>query len=306
MPVAAAARWFAAILFFHVSVTVFADGGPGFRRLRDTLSPNGAYAIAWGWGLEEKEDPKKLKEWAPKKDNDEGEIQNYLVDAMKGRVLHVFLEGGAYFETSDGNFQRFSGFAMAWSDDSQRAIVIYDGRFGDGSLLWVNAAKRTSHNIAEHLQEAMGKHIAREDKLPEDEELQSFWFSYPVLLPDDIFVIDVRAKRNAPAEREHLFRFKVKVKTKGDKTECALLDGRKIPEAENYFAIEDEAKRAEVLEKELNETYTRLRAKLPDVEKKTLKEKQLRWLKKREATHKDLRDVATAERVAYLRAWAER
>lgn len=306
MSVVAAARWFAAVLLFFVATVVHADGGPGFRRIRDTLAPNGAYVLGWGWGIDEDEDPKKLKEWPPKKDNDEGEIQNYLVDAVKGRVLHVFREGGAFYETSDGKFQRFSGFEMAWSEDSQRAIVIYDGRFGDGSLLWVNATKRASHNIAEPLQEAMGRHIAREDKLPEGEELQSFWFSYPVLLPDDVLVIDTKAKRNAPAEREHLFRFKVKVKAKGDEMECTLLDGRRMPEAENYFAIDDEAKRAELLEKDLNETYHRFRAKLADAEKKSLKEKQLLWLKKREATNKELRDVVTAKRIAYLRAWAER
>src|SRR5688572_16184264 len=102
MSVVAASRWFAAAIFFLVSTIAYADGGPGFRRIRDTLSPNGAYVLAWGWGVEENEDPKKLKEWPPKKDNDEGEIQNYLVDATKGRVLHVFLEGGAYYETSDG------------------------------------------------------------------------------------------------------------------------------------------------------------------------------------------------------------
>jgi hypothetical protein len=306
MSVAAASRWFAAILLLLISAVAHADGGPGFRRIRDTLSPNGAYVIAWGWGLEEKDDPKTLKEWKPKRDNDEGEIQNYLVDAVKARVLHVFQEGGAYFETSDGHFQRFSGFDATWSDDSQRAIIIYDGRFGDGSLLWVNAARRTSHNIAEKLQEVMGKHIAKEDKLPEDEELQSFWFSYPVILPDDVFVIDVKAKRNAPAEREHLYRFKVKVSGLGEELQCKLLDGRKTPEAEDYFAIDDEKARAELLEKDLNEIYGRLRAKLSEAEKKTLKEKQVQWLKKREATNKDYRDVVTAERVAYLRAWAER
>jgi uncharacterized protein YecT (DUF1311 family) len=108
------------------------------------------------------------------------------------------------------------------------------------------------------------------------------------------------------SEKEHYYRFKVKVNAGGDGPECTLLDGHKIPDAENYFAMEDEKARAQAIEKDLNEVYTRYRAKLSDAEKNALKEKQLRWLKKRAATEEHVRDILTVKRIAYLRAWAER
>ena len=93
--------------------------------------------------------------------------------------------------------------------------------------------------------------------------------------------------------------------TGGAAVKCLLLDGQKISPAEDYFSIEDEKARAEALEQALNDWYGQLRTRLNEADKQALKEKQLRWLKKRQAADANVRDLLTAERVAYLRAWAE-
>src|SRR5205809_847390 len=132
MPVAPALRWTTAAFLFLSAIVLHADGGPGFRRIRDSLSPNGAYVFAWGWGLD-----------------------------------------------------------VVWSDDSRHALALYDEKYGESSVLWVDPAKRAAPGIGEQLKEMAGKHIIKAEKLPEDEELLSFWFSFGVILPDDVFVVDV-------------------------------------------------------------------------------------------------------------------
>jgi len=267
-----------------------AAGEPGFRRFPDTISPDGNYVFAWGWGMEEH--PEQLQEWPPKQDTAGDSNANYLVDAVQGKVLAVIPERD-HFLTSEGRWKQFSGLGVAWAEDSQTALAIYEDRWNDSAILWVHPKMLSFLDVLGPLDKAYRGLLAKNEKLKEAGEIS---FSRPALLPGGILVIDGRAKPKVNDDREYRYRLKFVLPANGDKTKCKLVNGRKIRKHDDD---NDDA-----VENELNDAYQKLKAKLSGADFEALKEKQFRWLKQRETIEGD-RIYFTQLRTSYLRARAE-
>lgn len=264
-----------------------AEEEPGFRRFADTISPDGAYVLAWGWG--EEEHPEKLREWPPGQDIAGDFVANYLVDAVQGKVLATIPERDHYAGTQ--GFKRFSGLAVSWSEDSRQALAIYEGRWSDEAILWIRPATHTFLDVSGSLHKAYSQFLARKEKLADAGEIS---FSMPALLPGGVLIIDARARPKVNEPPEYNYRLKFRMKIESGKAGFTLVSGRKIPEPP-----EDDK-----VEKELNVVYQKLRDKLNHAGRAALKEKQLRWLKQREALGDQSR-FFTRMRTAYLRALVE-
>jgi hypothetical protein len=268
---------------------------PGFRRFADTISPDGVYVLAWGRD-EDKDRPEKLREWPPGSDSIEDSAANYLIDAKQSRVLTIIPERD-HWVTADGRFKQFSGLAVGWSEDSQRALAIYEGRWRDESILWIDPKRRAFLEMAPQLIEAYDRFLAKKEKtkIADFDDFGILSFSMPALLPDGVLVIDARAQQMINRPPTYSYRLKLQVKTVGEEVKCTLISGRKIPEPADDDKVEDE----------LNKVYQQLRAKLNEAGRAALKEKQLLWLKQREALVESKRTFFTRLRTAYLRARAE-
>jgi hypothetical protein len=156
-------RWVAVLAFWTFLFVVpraLADE-PGFRRFADTISPDGAYVLAWGWG-EEEEHLEKLKEWPPGGDTAEDSVANYLVDAVRGQVLATIPERD-HFLTSNGRWKRFSGLAVGWAEDGQHALAIYEGRWSDEAILWIRPETRSFIDVLGPLEEAYRRFLAKKE-----------------------------------------------------------------------------------------------------------------------------------------------
>lgn len=186
------------------------ENRPGFRRFPHTVSPDGAYVLAWGWGEEEGR-LETLKEWPPGQDNIAGDaIANYLVDAVRGRVLAVIPEHDHYDGTP--GVKRFSGLAVNWAEDGGSALAIYEGRWSDEAILWIRPRRRadTCVDVLPPLDAAYRRWLAQTEKVADAGEVS---FSLPALLPGGGLVIDGRARPmvNRPLEYNHRLRFRVKL-----------------------------------------------------------------------------------------------
>jgi len=267
-----------------------ADDVAGFRRFGCTISPDGAFALAWGWG-ENADDLAALKEWPAGRDKKDDSISNYLTDAVAGKVLAVIPEHDHYV-TSDGDFKRFSGLAVGWAEDSSRALAIYEGRWSNESILWIDPKKRTFTEVLAPLTEAYSRFLKKKDRVADSGEVS---FAMPALLPGGVLVIDGRARPMVNKGPEYNYRLRFQVNFDGKEPKCTLVSGRKIPEPPENDKVEDE----------LNKAYQELRAKLKDADRVSLRDRQLQWLKQREALAETDRTFFTRLRAAWLRARAE-
>ncbi len=264
-------------------------GEAGFRRFAHTISPDGAYVLAWGWG--EDEHPEKLKEWPPGADTAGDSVANFLVDAIRGQVLAAIPERD-HFQTSDGRWKRFSGLAASWSEDSRTALAIYEGRWSDESILWIDPKKRTFVELLPKLTEAYARFLAKKENVAEAGEIS---FSLPAILAGGVLVLDARARPQVNKPPEYTYRLKFQVKIARDEPTCTLLGGHKIGEPPEDGKVEDE----------LNKAYQQLRSKLNEAGRATLEEAQVRWLKPREALGESDWIFFTRMRAAFLRARLE-
>ncbi len=267
-----------------------AEDTPGFRRFHDTVSPDGAHVFAWGWGADA-DKLAELKEWAEGKDTAGDDISNFLADAARGQLVAVIPEHD-HFVTSDGRFKRFSGLAVGWSEDSRHALAIYEGRWSDESILWVDAKSRTFSEVLPQLVKAYSAFLKKTAKVEDPGEVS---FNLPALLPGGVLVINGRARPQINKPPEYNYRLKFQVKAGGKEPKLTLVGGKKIPEPGGEDKVEDE----------LNAAYKKLVAKLNDAERAALKEKQLQWLKQREAMPESERNFFTRLRTAWLDARAE-
>lgn len=260
-------------------------GEPGFRRFAETISPNGEYVLAWGWGGGD--DVKKLKEWPEEKDNTDGDVQNYLVDAVHDRVLGVIPECG-YYRGTEGH-QNHGGIAVGWSMDSQDALVITDSKWSSDAVVWIRTATRTFIPVKEALEKPYRRLLQTKEKRREPGGMS---FQNPAVLPGGVLAVYCWAQ--IPKEDPVFFyRLRYKVKLERGKAQCELAGSRKLPEAEEEAADEET----------LNKVYGQLRATLNEAERAALKAEELAWLKQREAIDDELHQQAfTRWRVSYLRA----
>lgn len=275
-----------------------AADGPGFRRFAKTGSPDGAYALAWGTGggrpLAE------LREWPIGTDTRDDAGQNFLVDAISGKVL-AEIPGHDHFMTGDGIGKQFGSLTVSWSDDSQRALAIYGGRWSDDSILWIDPKKRTFTEVVSPLMKATREFLTKKEKIGNLDDEEGVTFDSAKLLPGGVLMINVRAKPKITRPDSYDYRLRFSVRFDGNKPACTLVSGVQIPDAPG------EEKSADFkVEAELNKAYQTLRAKLNDADRAVLKEKQLQWLKERDAISDEAeRMIFTRIRTAYLQGRAE-
>jgi hypothetical protein len=266
-------------------------GEPGFRRFAETISPDGNYVLAWGWGTTDQ--PEQIQEWASGQDTEGDSVANYLVDSIHGKVLAIIPERD-HFRTSEGHSKGFSGLVVAWSEDSQHALAIYEDRWSDSAILLIRPKIRSFTNVLAPLDQAYRGLLAQKEKLKEAGEIA---FSRPALLSGGILVLDARARPQVNETRDYFYRLKFLVTAEGDKPKCRLVSSRKIPSPDDD---NDDA-----VEKELNEAYQKLKTGLSETDRVVLKERQLQWRKQREALGEGVdRVLFTQLRTSYLRARA--
>jgi hypothetical protein len=260
---------------------------PGFRRFAETISPDGAYVLAWGWRTKG-EDLAKLKEWPEGKDTfDEGTTENYLVDAVQGRVL-VVIPGFEYFRGTSGH-ENHGGISVGWSMDSHEALAIYDGKWSNRALVWIRPATRTCIDVEKPLTGAYRRLLQSREKRPEPGGIS---FHDPAILPGSVLVTYGWAQIPKEDPVFH-YRLRFQMKFEEKKATCVLVNGRSIPDAGEE--PDDEAA--------LNAVYGKLRAGLNDAGRAALKKEEEAWLKQREAIEDEMYQKSfTSLRVSYLRA----
>jgi len=273
-----------------------AEPGPGFRRVPATISPNGAYVLAWGW--REGETLAKIKEW-PKDENerpesdkerrksaedafDEKKLENYLVDAVRGRVVAI-VPGLDYF---DG--RRHADLSVVWSADSREAVAICEVRYGC-TVAWMRPATRTCLDITGPVKTAARSLLTKEKRL----SAYTFAFFDQAVLTGGEFAVEgwARIPKGEADSPDFSSRLCFRVKGDGTKARCVLLSKRTIPDSELRPSSAAE----------LNEVYLQLRATLGRKERAALDKEQRAWLKEHGEASK-LDDNVNAPRISYLRA----
>jgi hypothetical protein len=283
------------ILVLSIGRAAFAEGQ--FKRFPETISPDGAYALAWGHGLEPAADIAQLTEVAYEDEafdeaNMDGEARNYLVDAVAHKAIAI-IPGFQFFRGPKLRKNR-GDLAVAWSPDAQRALAIFEGRWGSEAVVWIEPRTAKIVDVQKQLEKAFYGVLRKSEPGFEDAIIH---FGEPVLMKPDLLV--VRASGTIPKQsdtKEYLLKFKII--GAGDNVQFRLLTGAR--------AREEAASDNEDTEAELNKVYNSVRAKLSPKQRDDLREAQTRWLKLREEISDEAsRGRFTERRITELRSLRE-
>jgi uncharacterized protein YecT (DUF1311 family) len=270
------------------------DGAPGYSVFGETISPNGAYVLAWGSPGLAAEDQAKLKEWAPDLGimEDGPEFDNFLLDARKGKVLAT-VPGFAFF-SGHGYRKNHRELYVAWTPDSRGALAVYEGRWDDEEIFWMDPVAKTFVSVKDEMNKAYGRLLKAKEKHARPADVQ---FQYPVALGNNEVVVD--AWSQIPKEDDPVYSYRLKFRFtpgKGGKVRCELVDGHRTP-ADMPGRLEEEAT--------LTALFQRLKAKVPAKARAALEREQDAWKKWRDAQPENARERLTAQRGALLHARAE-
>jgi hypothetical protein len=278
--------------------------GGQFRRFPETISPDGAYALGWGARGNAHDDLTSLKDVST--DKEKGPAQgagedweNYLVDAAAGRVVAV-IPDFHYFAGPEGH-QNHDGISVAWSPGDKTALAIYDGRWSYEAISWIEPAERRCTSIGKQL-EAAFRHLVRvKDK---QSEAGAVSFQSPVIPSQNTLIVEawgqVPKSESAPV---YHYRLKFHISADGKKPRVELLKSHSISDKEE--TSNGDTGTAETTEIELNRIYGKLRAKLDDAGRESLKTEEKKWLELRAAMSEDERLQFTRLRIDELRVRAE-
>ena len=270
---------------------------PGYCRFPGTISPDGAYELAWapvGLGAEERA---ALQEWPRDLDvnSDMVGVANFLFDAVHGHLL-TELPDFSYFSGQGGWHKNRGELDVGWSPDSRHAIAISRERWDDEGIAWIDAPANKVTSIKEPLEKAYG--LVLHQRYKEKPENVNMLFSEPVILANGQVVVDAYGghMKDGP---DYQYRLTCHIAiAEGKAPRIEVLKARKIPDSEEHNTGVD-------YEPELNLYYNRLRAKLDEKGKAALKKEEQDWLKFREAQPEDGRNQLTERRAAELRARVE-
>jgi len=289
------------LVFARLQGNAFAGGE--YMKFPETISPDGAYCLAWG--LENKDS----KVWTEVPYGDEldyeGDVLNLLVDVEGKRVIATIPEFG-YFANGKVRQNRH-GLEVGWAPDSRNAIAIYDGRYGYEAAAWIDAAGGKVVNVGPHLEKIL-RGLARQKHGKKAESERTYMsFRRPVFTSSGVLFLDATlygfiSKFEDAGED---FRYRVKIKaervskkqgfeliTSSDLTDKEILEEQKLDDAE--------------LETELNKRYAAFRSALDPAGRDKLKAEELRWLRLREAMPTEqTKQEFTRRRVSELRTRAE-
>lgn len=280
------------ILVMSTGQVAFADGQ--FKRFPETISPDGAYVLAWGRAQESSGDIAQLTEAAYEdavfdEANQNDEVNNYLVDAVAHKAVAI-IPGFDYFRGPKLHKNR-ADLAVAWSPDAQCALAVLEGRWGSEAVVWIRPGHPKFQDVQKQLEKGFYSVLRKSEPRFTDVIIH---FGSPVLLKQDLLV--VRASGTIPKKsdtKDYLLRFKIT--EAGDDVQFRLISGGKVREE---AAPEDQDAEAE-----LNKVYNAARRKLSPKQRDDLREAQMRWLKLREQiSDEESRRRFTERRVAELQA----
>jgi hypothetical protein len=268
--------------------------GGQFKRFPDTVSPDGARALAWGPVAEQKSDVASFTEVpyedeALDQDWSDSSVNNYLIDAVAGKVIAVIPDfeffRGPHWRKNRGSLE------IGWSPDSSSALAIFNGRWSSEGVAWIAARAGKIVNVQKELEEAFrGVLRKKEPKLAAD---VSIYFSEPVIPREGVLVVN--AGGTIPKEQDtEAYQLKFKITGSGERVHFHLLKERTMEESFSTFGDDPEG--------ELNKVYGQLRAKLPEARRALLLNEQRKWLKLREEMTDDgCKESFTEHRVIELR-----
>jgi len=280
-----------ACVVFIAAAPAFAGGQ--FKRFPETISPDGAYALAWGPMTDPPAKTAELVE-VPYEDEafDEAQpesVDNYLIDVATGKIVAT-IPGFEYFRGPKWHKNR-GDLEIGWAPDAQSALAIYDGRWGSDAVVWIEPRARKIVDVQKQLEETFRKVLRKKE--PKLAAEVTIYFNYAVIPRAGVLILN--ASGTIPKKDDTAaYQLKFKITGAGDKVQFHLQNARVIEEA---FTVPDDDPEAE-----LNKVYAQLRAKLPEARRAALREEQTKWLKRREEiTDKGCKTRFTNHRIVELR-----
>ena len=255
-----------------------AFAGGQFKRFPETISPDGAYALAWGPTTDPPAKTAELSE-VPYEDEafDDAQsdsVDNYLID-MATRKIVATIPGFEYFAGPKFRRNR-ADLEIGWAPDAQSALAIYDGRWSSDAVVWIEPRAHKIVDVQKQLEEAFRKVLRKKEPKLADEV--SIYFNYAVIPRAGVLILN--ASGTIPKQEDtEVYQLKFKITGAGDKVQFHLQNARVIKEA--FTALSDDP------EGELNKVYGQLRAKLPEAWRAILRDEQTKWLKRREEITED-------------------
>jgi len=272
------------LLWLH-SPIVF--GQAHFKRFPETVTSDGAYVL--GWGI--KDDPagsvdsktEIVADGAEKLDlaSDQFEsyerVEDYLVDAATGKIVAT-IPDFTYYSGSEGNENHFY-LEAGWSPDNRGGIAIYQARHSTDKVAWINPTEHKTSNVWPQIERAV-RRVAVQKKGKEGADAEyEIWVSKPVFVRPQRFVIAAMIgmlswkTENAPSYR---FEILFDVKEKLDAPQLEVLSAKSVSDESGSGTGDNE------IEARLNKAYHKLAATLPQRDRESLKQEELKWLATRE------------------------
>ena len=269
--------------------------GGQFKRFPETISPDGAYALAWA--PTPPPNTAELSEVPYEDEAFDGEapdsVDNYLIDTATRKIVAA-IPGFEYFRGPKWHKNR-SDLEIGWAPDGHSGLAIYDGRWSSEAVVWIEPRAGKIVDVQKQLEDAFRKVLRKkEPKLAADVLI---YFNYAVISREGILVLN--ASGTIPKnDNTDAYQLKFKITGSGDKVQFLLQNARVIKES--YVAPADDP------EAELNKVYGQLRAKLPEAQRTVLRDEQKQWLKLRdEITNYDCKTNFTNHRIIELRTLQE-
>ena len=270
------------------------DGKPGFCRISGTVSPDGRYVFIWEPAGLSPEVRATLPEWASDLDIncDKTEIDDFLYDTTRRRVA-ADLSQFDYFE-GQGLRKNHGALHVAWTADSRNALFIFEERWDDQGIVWIDSSSGRVIDLGDVLEKAYLRVLRQREKESSGVAIQ---FSEPAILPGNIVVVDGNAGHMKEGPYYH-HRLTLRLSFTGERPHLELLKARKIPESEERTTGMD-------YDPDLNAFYKRLRSRLDENGRAALKKEEEDWIRFRDSQPADARDQLTQRRAVELRARAE-
>lgn len=266
-----------------------ADRSGLYKAFPQSISPNGAYFLAWG----DHSIPGPMTEvpFGQEKFEIGDDEENYLMNAADKTAI-LTIPDFHYFDGAEGH-QNHNGLMIGWSPDSKAALAVYDGRWSYESIAWIVPAAKKSISIGQKL-EAMYRRVllaTGRSSYRKDPDEFAVTFHEPVFLSPEVVVLQAWAQvpKSVDVPAFH-YRMQIKVMVKGEGAQIELQHARPMKETEIPFPDDDK------IEDELNKVYGKVRAHLSDAEKESLKAQQLVWLKQRDAISDDFQKLEFTRR----------
>lgn len=257
---------------------------PRYTRFPETISPDGAYCLAWDHKLVEGADAGMLVE-APYGTHFKVEsfaVQDYLVETNRTQPP-LRLPKFAYFSGVDGHEDKH-GLSFAWAPNSKGALVIYESDRGCLALVWVDPVGRRVTEAGKAVESALRNLVSERFGDGEEKAQTAVYYNRVALLEPDLLTIDGCLTQPGEKPEEVLaywFRMRFNIVTEAGGARFTVASGR-VLQAEDLLS-EPPAGRGETMDAQMEKAFAKVRGPLGPGDRETLKKEQALWLKQREA-----------------------